>query len=104
MDTEMLTDLVTFQDHDKRLRNIMPILVRAGGKKPEVAARKALWLVSAATDGKTGLEVRVGSSLSFLVGFLHQGLRLLLHLPVRPVEMHVQVIPSAFQPLEKKSI
>jgi glucose 1-dehydrogenase len=104
MDTEMLTDLVTFQDHDKRLRNIMPILVRAGGKKPEVAARKALWLASAATDGKTGLEVKVGSTLSVLVGFLHQGLRLLLHLPVRPVEMHVQVIPSAFQPLEKKSI
>jgi glucose 1-dehydrogenase len=104
MDTDLLTDLVTFPNQEKRIRNIMPILVRAGGKKPELAARKALWLASAATDGKTGLELRVGSTLSVLVGFLRQGLRLLLHLPVRPVEMNVQVIPSAFEPLEKKSI
>jgi glucose 1-dehydrogenase len=104
MDTDLLTDLVTFPNQEKRIRNIMPLLVRAGGKKPELAARKALWLASAATDGKTGLEIRVGSTLSVLVGFLRQGLRLLLHLPVRPVEMNVQVIPSAFEPLEKKSI
>jgi glucose 1-dehydrogenase len=104
MDTEMLTDLVTFQDQDKRLRNIMPFLVRAGGKKPEVAARKALWLASAATDGKTGLEVHVGSTFSVLLGFLREGLRSLLHLPIRKVEMHVKIIPSAFEPLEKESI
>jgi NAD(P)-dependent dehydrogenase (short-subunit alcohol dehydrogenase family) len=104
MDTDLLTDLVTFPNQEKRIRNIMPFLVRAGGKKPEVAARKALWLASAATDGKTGLEVHVGSTFSVLLGFLREGLLSLLHLPTRTVEMHVKVIPSAFQPLEKKSI
>jgi glucose 1-dehydrogenase len=98
MDTDLLTEVVTFQEHEKRLRGFMPFLVRAGGKKPEVAARKVLWLASSATDGKTGLELRLGSTFSFLLGFLGEGLRSLLRLPARPVEMNVKVIPSAFQP------
>ena len=55
--------MVTFQEHAQRLRDFMPFLIRAAGKKPEVAARKALWLASSATDGKTGLDVSVGSEL-----------------------------------------
>jgi glucose 1-dehydrogenase len=101
MDTDLLTELVTFKEYEKRLTGFMPILVRAGGKKPEVAARKALWLASPATDGKSGLDVSVGSTFSFLLGFLREGLRNLFHLPVRPVEMNVKIIPSAFEPLDK---
>lgn len=101
MDTDLLTELVTFQKHEQQLRNFMPFLIRAGGKKPEVAARKALWLASSATDGRTGIDAHVGSSLGFMAGFLREGLRNLLHLPARPVEMNVQVIPSAFVPLEE---
>ena len=99
MDTDLLTEVVTFQEHEKRLRNVMPMLIRAGGKKPEVAARKALWLASSATDGKTALDVSVGSTFSFLLGFLREGLRSLLHLPTRQIEMNVRSIPSAFEPL-----
>ena len=101
MDTDLLTELVTFQEHSKRLQEFMPFLIRAAGKKPEVAARKALWLASPATDGRTGLDISVGSNLTFLLGFLHEGLRRLLRLPTRPVEMNVKIIPSAFEPLEK---
>ncbi len=101
METELLTEIVTFENHEKRLRGFMPFLIRAGGKKPEVAARKALWLASPATDGKTGLDVRVGSQFSFLIGFLREGLRNLFKLPIRRVEMNINVIPSAFQSLEK---
>jgi len=101
MDTDLLTDVTTFGPYEKRLRGFMPFLVRAGGQKPEVAARKALWLASSATDGKTGIDARVGSNHSFLIGFMREGLRGLLRLPARPVEMNVKVIPSAFEPLEK---
>lgn len=101
METGLLTEVTTYKEHAQRLRNFMPMLIRAGGKKPEVAARKALWLASRATDGKTGLDVRVGSSLNFLVGFLMEGIRSLLHLPVRTIKMDVHVIPSAFKPLNK---
>ena len=101
MDTDLLTDVVTFAPYEKRLRGFMPFLVRAGGQEPKVAARKALWLASSATDGKTGIDTHVGSSISFLIGFMREGLRGLFRLPARPVEMNVKVIPSAFEPLEK---
>lgn len=101
MDTDLLTDVVTFAPYEKRLRGFMPFLVRAGGQEPIVAARKALWLASSATDGKTGIDAHVGSSISFLIGFMREGLRGLFRLPARPVEMNVKVIPSAFDPLEK---
>jgi NAD(P)-dependent dehydrogenase (short-subunit alcohol dehydrogenase family) len=101
MDTDLLTEVVTFKEHEKRLHDFMPFLIRAAGKKPEVAARKALWLASSATDGKTGLDVSVGSTLNLMIGFLLEGLRNLLHLPARLVEMNIKVIPSAFEPLEK---
>jgi glucose 1-dehydrogenase len=101
METDLLTELVTFQEHAERLRNFMPILIRAGGKKPEVAAHKALWLASSATDGKTGLDVNVGSSITFMLGFLRESLRKLFHFPARSIEMNIRAIPSAFKPLEK---
>jgi len=101
METDLLTEIVTFKIHEKRLRDFMPFLIRAGGKKPEIAARKALWLVSSATDGKTGLDVSVSSQFSFLVGFLREGLRSLFRLPARPVEMNIKIIPSAFELLDK---
>jgi hypothetical protein len=101
MDTELLTEIVTFENHEKRLRDFMPFLIRAAGKKPDVAARKALWLASSATDGKTGLDVSVGSQISFLVGFVREGLRSLFRLPARPVKMHIKISPSAYKPLER---
>jgi len=100
METDLLTSIVSFENQEKRLRNFMPFLIRAGSKKPEVAARKALWLASSSTDGKTGLDVRVGSSLFFLFGFMREGLRSLLHLPARQVEMNIKIIPSACKPME----
>ena len=103
METNLLTEVVTFQEHAERLRSFMPFLIRAGGKQPEVAARKALWLASSATDGKTGLDVSVSSSLNVMFGFLREGLRNLFRLPARPIEMKVKVIPSAFEPLEESA-
>ncbi len=103
METELLTDIITFSNNEKRLHNFMPFLIRAAGKKPEVAARKALWLVSAATDGKTGLDISVSPRYSFLFGFLREEVRNLLKLPSRLVEMQIKIIPSAFEPPDKST-
>jgi glucose 1-dehydrogenase len=99
MDTDLLTDVTTFADYDQRLMSIMPFLIRAIGRPPEVAARKAVQLASSATDGKTGLYVQLGSTFGVLLGFLKEGLKRLLRLPSRPVEMHVKTIPSSFEPM-----
>jgi glucose 1-dehydrogenase len=102
METDLLTEVVSFAPFEKRLTGFMPFLIRAAGKKPEVAARKALWLASSATDGRTGLDVSVSSRFTFLVGFLREGLRSLFRLPARKVEINVRIIPSAFEPLDNK--
>jgi len=101
MDTDLLTAIVTFESHEKRLRSFMPFLIRAAGKKPEVAARKVLWLASSATDGKTGLDVSVSPPFAFLFGFLREGLRTMFRLPTPPIEMKIKIIHSAFESLEK---
>ncbi|HEX7541793.1 MAG TPA: SDR family oxidoreductase [Anaerolineales bacterium] len=102
MDTDLLTEIITFEPYEKRLRSFMPFLIRAAGKKPGVPARKALWLASCATDGRTGLDISVGSSVTFLAGTLREGLQRLFRIPARPVEMKIKIIPSAFVPLERE--
>jgi glucose 1-dehydrogenase len=101
METGLLTEVTTYKEHTQRLRNFMPVLIRAGGKKPEIPARKVLWLASHATDGKTGLDLRVGSSMQFFFGFLREGFHSLLHLPARKINMNIHVLPSAYKPLNK---
>jgi NAD(P)-dependent dehydrogenase (short-subunit alcohol dehydrogenase family) len=103
MDTDLLKEVRTYAGYAARLAGIMPFLIRAIGKQPQESARKALWLASRATDGRTGLDVRANAPFSVPIGFLRGGLRRLLHLPERPVEMHIQVLPSAFTPLEEES-
>jgi len=66
--------------------------------------RKALWLASAATDGRTGLYVRNSSTIGTLGGFLREGVRRVLHLPERKVEMHTRILPSAFKPLDTEPL
>ena len=99
MDTDLLKEVTTFAQFEQRLKNIMPFLIRAIGKPPEIPARKAVWLASSDTDGKTGLYVHSGSRLSILWGFLMEGLRRLFRLPTRLVEIHTEIIPSSFKPL-----
>jgi glucose 1-dehydrogenase len=101
MDTGLLTEVETFAGYEKRLQSVMPFLIRAIGQSPEIPARKVLRLASSATDGKTALYVRSASSLGVLAGFLREGLRGVLRLPAREIEIHTKILASAFQPLEK---
>lgn len=104
MDTDLLSQIVTFESYEKRLRSFMPFLIRAASKTPEIPARKALWLASSATDGRTGLVVRTNSHLAILSGFLGESLRTLFHRPNRTVNLNIKIIPSAFGPFKKNNI
>jgi hypothetical protein len=61
---------------------------------------EAIWLASSTNNGKTGLEASVFMA-GHLLGFLREELGSVFHLPTRPIEMKVTIIPSAFEPLEK---
>jgi glucose 1-dehydrogenase len=92
--TDLLTDGQVIEGYEQRLARF-PMVLRMLAKPPEVAAKKAVWLASAATDGKTGLQVSASSSWSMLRGVLREGWRSLRKLPAPPVELNLKVIPPA---------
>lgn len=72
--TEMLTSVRVVAGYEERL-GAFPTVVRALAKPPEAAARKAVWLASAATDGRTGLEVHLFNPMTALLGFTREWIR-----------------------------
>jgi hypothetical protein len=72
-----------------------PRVVRALGKPPEAPARKAVWLASSATDGRTGLEVYLFNPATALVGFARESLRRLMGRPSPQPDPQLTKIPPA---------
>jgi len=56
--TDMITHVAAIEGYGRRMAPLNTV-IRLWGNEPEVPARKAVWLASAATDGRTGLEVSV---------------------------------------------
>jgi len=75
----VLTDLLVRNEvvagSEDRLK-VFPTIVRMWAKPGDVPARKAVWLASPATDGKTGLEANVFSFGVMLKGAVLEGWRL----------------------------
>lgn len=88
--TDMLADVDVAPGFEARLR-ALDTVVSLWGEPPEVAARKALWLASLATDGRTGLSITVLTRARMLSGVLRAGLRGLLRRPpvAPPVRAHL---------------
>lgn len=93
--TELLTEVDVIEGSEDRLK-AFPTVVRMWAKPPEVPARKALWIASSATDGKTGLLVNLFSPWSALKGAAREGLRVLLKKPVSGPEINLRQIPPYF--------
>lgn len=55
--TEMLSDTQAIAGYEARMAPLRTVM-RLWGNPPEVPARKLVWLASAATDGRTGLNVQ----------------------------------------------
>jgi hypothetical protein len=70
---------------------VFPTIVRMWAKPGEVPARKAVWLASAATDGKSGLEGNVFTKWVMLQGAVREGWRKLSgqKVPVQDIQMKV---------------
>ena len=95
MPTDLLTQVEAVEGYEARLKPL-EMVIRLWANPPEVPAAKALWLASAATDGRTGLEVKVLTPAHLLGGVLREGLRRLLRRPAPVVELKVHSIPPAW--------
>ncbi|MBZ0288403.1 MAG: SDR family oxidoreductase, partial [Anaerolineae bacterium] len=72
--TEMMSQVEAIQGYEKRLSPLKTVM-RMWGNPPEVPAQRALWLASPATDGKTGLEVKVLDRQRVFTGLAQEALR-----------------------------
>ena len=79
----------------EHLLKSFPTVVRVLGKPPEVPARKAVWLASSATDGRTGLEVYLFNPATALLSFLSDRVRRLTGQPDTSPKPNITPIPPA---------
>ena len=94
MTTEFLTGAQALAGFEGRMRPLETVM-RMWGNPPAVPALKVVWLASAATDGKTGLELHELGPLQMLGGALREGLRLLRRKPAPASGMHITTVTPA---------
>jgi NAD(P)-dependent dehydrogenase (short-subunit alcohol dehydrogenase family) len=95
MDTDMILDVEVIRGYEDRLKS-MNAVVQALSQPPELSARRAVWLASAATDGKTGLVVRELSSAKAMGKFMQLGIAKLLRRTGRQVSVSIRPIPAEY--------
>jgi len=96
MTTEMLTHVRVVAGYEHLLERL-PTVLRALGAPPEAPARKAVWLASSATDGRTGLEIYALNSGRVMLGFLRERLRQLTGRPDDVPQLTVASVPPAIK-------
>ncbi len=90
--TELLTNVDVIEGSEDRLK-VFPTIVRMWAKPPNIPAKKALWIASSATDGKTGLLVNIFSPWTMLTGAIAEGYRRLFHKPDSDIDFQIKPIP-----------
>jgi glucose 1-dehydrogenase len=78
--TDLLTEVDVATGYERSLRPLDTV-ISLWGEPPAVPARKAVWLASRATDGKTGLAVSVLTPGRLAYGVLRAGYRRLARRP-----------------------
>jgi len=72
--TEMLSEVQVVHGYEEAVKPLETV-VRLWGNPSAVPARKAVWLASAATDGRNGLVVRQLTPTAMVAGLLREGWR-----------------------------
>jgi len=94
MTTDMLTQVEVVAGFEHKL-DALPMVLRVLGKPPEAPARKAVWLASSVTDGRTGLEVSVFNPLTAMFGFMRERIRGLAGQPGDWPRPNITSVPPA---------
>ena len=72
--TELMSHIEAVPGYEARLQPLATVM-RMWSNPVDVKARKALWLASTASDGRSGLEVRPLNTARILSGLLGEGVR-----------------------------
>jgi glucose 1-dehydrogenase len=100
----VLTDLLVRNDviagYEDRLKSF-PTIVRMWAKPAEIPAKKAVWLASAATDGKSGLEANVFTTGVMLSGAIGEAWRKITGVQPEKTVVDMKVV-APWQPGSQK--
>ncbi len=89
--TEMLTEVEVVQGYGEKVNGLNTV-IRLWANPPEVPAKKAVWLASSATDGKTGLNVSVLTPRVMVMGLVKEVLRKLSGKPSPTPAVHIREV------------
>lgn len=94
----MYTDLIEGAEavagYEQRLRPLETVM-RLWGQPPEVPAARLAWIASAATDGKTGLDLRMLTPRTMVLGLLREAARRVGRKPGRSLVLRTRTVPPA---------
>lgn len=93
VDTDLLRQIEAIEGYEAGL-NPLRTIIRLWANPPEVPAERALWLASAATDGKTGLSINVLGRAQAFAGLARDLGRRLRGAPGPDTTLTITSIPS----------
>lgn len=96
VNTDLLRKIDVIEGYEKPLQ-FFSTIIRWWANSPEVPAEKAVELASSATDGKTGLEVKVLNPRILIGGILRDLRRTLTRQPKPDTSLSLNRIPPASQ-------
>lgn len=91
VDTDMLRHVDAVQGYEQKVKPLETVM-RLWANPPQVPARKAVWLASSATDGKTGLVVSILTPQSMLAGLFRDVVRRLFHRPAPDTSLDIHTV------------
>lgn len=91
VDTDMLRKLESVPGYERQLQRLGTV-IQLWANSPEVPAEKALWLASAATDGKTGLAVSVLTRKLVIMGALRYLFDKIARRPLRDATLDITTV------------
>lgn len=90
MDTDLTREITVVRGFEGKVKPLATVM-RLWANPPTVPAEKAVWLASAATDGKTGLEQHVLTTTRLVGGLVREAARRLLRRPVPVPEFTLDI-------------
>lgn len=96
VETDMMSHLSFIRGFEANIR-VFRIIAPLFSNPPEVAAEKAIWLASPASDGRTGLEIDLISNWAMLKGLFRAAARRLTGRPGRYVEPEISLVEPALE-------
>src|SRR5690606_41574384 len=89
--TDLLTDVDVAPGYEERVKGL-EVVMRLWANPPEVAARKALWLASPATDGRPGREIHVLTPRGLVSGVLREAWRRIQRQPAPAYHVNIRTV------------